>query len=547
MKFANFLTLLASSGVRADVELGPPCATVSNSGDDVDGSAIVIYSGEEVDNMRRSDKYKQYNNNIKHLEVYQTCQLETFNRNRFEQHLANFTSYDHNRLDITLGKLVLDKISSFKCHCDETISTTSSTTPNSTPDPDVSTCSKDFYSGTIPKFWYDGSEKRCPSPTCYSNTLARLDLWNKNGQVGFLYQVRVPESLTSTNSWTVGLQMSITHGTCQFWGPSTFQVGSRPSGEMIYLIRSDEIGTPNTLRGSAMLENGDFFFYCDQMSIHPQVHAYFWDEELDHFHATCINSNPLRSIEAERILKKSNKSSFVETTKFKGEFPVSGGPTGRGTPKISIFDEPELRSVLSPNLLRRYSHMESMINFIDSQSNITRYWTYGCWCFQMDNVDKTCKHHKDCYACVKADAGESSSCVPEETGYKFRAFYDSVTGKPEIECQNRPGSCRRNTCECDKALAMGLDPASSSDDGWNSAHHAFYGGFDSRTKCLGRMNTNHGSPNHFKQCCGEFPNRFPMRFANDGSGNQCCAGSKIYDSSIKECCSDGSVNAIGSC
>lgn len=64
--------------------------------------------------------------------------------------------------------------------------------------------------------------------------------------------------------------MSITHGTCQFWGPSTFQVGSRPSGEMIYLIRSDEIGTPNTLRGSAMLENGDFFFYCDQMSINPQ-------------------------------------------------------------------------------------------------------------------------------------------------------------------------------------------------------------------------------------------------------------------------------------
>lgn len=58
MKFASFLALIASSGVRADVELGTPCATVSNNGDDIDGSAIVIYSGEEVDNMRRSDKYK---------------------------------------------------------------------------------------------------------------------------------------------------------------------------------------------------------------------------------------------------------------------------------------------------------------------------------------------------------------------------------------------------------------------------------------------------------------------------------------------------------
>ena len=85
--------------------------------------------------MRRSDKYKQYNNNIKHLEVYQTCNLVTFNRNRFEQHLANFTSYDHNRLDISLGRLVLDKISSFKCNCDDTITTT-------TKGPDVSTPGK---------------------------------------------------------------------------------------------------------------------------------------------------------------------------------------------------------------------------------------------------------------------------------------------------------------------------------------------------------------------------------------------------------------------
>ena len=148
--------------------------------------------------------------------------------------------------------------------------------------------------------------------------------------MGFLYQVRVPQILTNSNSWTVGIQMSITHGTCQFWGPSTFQVGSRPTGEMIYLIRSDEVSTPNTLRGSAMLESGDFFFYCDHMANTPQgkisncslfnlflVHTFFWDVELTHHHATCINSSPLRSIESERILKKSNKKTFNETTKYK--------------------------------------------------------------------------------------------------------------------------------------------------------------------------------------------------------------------------------------
>ena len=64
---------------------------------------------------------------------------------------------------------------------------------------------------------------------------------------------------------------------------------------------------------------------------------------------------------------------------------------------------------MSADLLRKYKHMESMIQFYDqvkklfwlnstltkqsckniinndikSLNNITKYWTYGCWCFQM--------------------------------------------------------------------------------------------------------------------------------------------------------------------
>ena len=41
---------------------------------------------------------------------------------------------------------------------------------------------------------------------------------------------------------------------------------------------------------------------------------------------------------------------------------------------------------LQPNVLRRYKHLEKLIGFYDdSLSNITKYWTYGCWCFQMGN------------------------------------------------------------------------------------------------------------------------------------------------------------------
>jgi hypothetical protein len=33
---------------------------------------------------------------------------------------------------------------------------------------------------------------------------------------------------------------------------------------------------------------------------------------------------------------------------------------------------------------RKYRNLEKMMTFIDTSSNnITRYWVYGCWCFQM--------------------------------------------------------------------------------------------------------------------------------------------------------------------
>merc|ERR550534_830488 len=197
------------------------------------------------------------------------------------------------------------------------------------------------------------------------------------------------------------------------------------------------------------------------------------------------------------------------------------------------------------------------MTFIDTSSNnITRYWVYGCWCFQMgdypmrkgvgapqDNVDKTCKQHKECYRCAKMDHGQE--CVPEETGYRHKGAYDKVTGEAYIQCKDPVGSCKRQICECDKAMATGLEPASSGEDGWNPAHHAFYGGFDSRTKCLRSVKPG-GSKDHKVQCCGTGGQRLPYKFNSDGSGHQCC-GSKIYNADIQECCRNDFVSSIGSC
>lgn len=204
--------------------------------------------------------------------------------------------------------------------------------------------------------------------------------------------------------------------------------------------------------------------------------------------------------------------------------------------------------------------MESMIQFYDQKlDNITMYWTYGCWCFQMgdyplrigngspvDGVDKHCKKQKECYKCAKKDAQEQHDevCLPEETKYKFNAAFDPVTGEPYVECLNPVGSCKRNICECDKQFAAQLpEAAADPDDGWSAVHHAHYGGFDARNSCLRKLN----NPNHETKlvCCGDYPERYMYRVMKDGTGKQCCA-STLFNTDTHECCGNNVVSR-GSC
>ena len=100
---------------------------------------------------------------------------------------------------------------------------------------------------------------------------------------------------------------------------------------------------------------------------------------------------------------------------------------------------------------------------------------------------------------------------------------DSVTGLSYIECskfhswkccffllanfkENAVGSCERNICECDKAFANKLpNAAADPEDGWSEAHHAHYGGFDSRNQCMRKLTP--GGNDKELVCCGEYPDR----------------------------------------
>ena len=98
----------------------------------------------------------------------------------------------------------------------------------------------------------------------------------------------------------------------------------------------------------------------------------------------------------------------------------------------------------------------------------------------LDNIDRACFDFKQCYHCLKEQdhlgniPTESGKCIGEEVEYAYNLNVDDQTGEKSIECTNRPGTCARNICECDKKLAEQLSKYESE---WDESLHEFKGEF----------------------------------------------------------------------
>ena len=104
-------------------------------------------------------------------------------------------------------------------------------------------------------------------------------------------------------------------------------------------------------------------------------------------------------------------------------------------------------------------------------------------------------------------------CRGEDIGYRADLVEDA-NGNKSIVCTNKPGECRRNICECDKALAEKL---ASEEDNWDESKHEIKGGFDREASCFKPVGG--GSP--FVECCGD---NFDFPFNQPRRENQCCVG-----------------------
>lgn len=145
--------------------------------------------------------------------------------------------------------------------------------------------------------------------------------------------------------------------------------------------------------------------------------------------------------------------------------------------------------------IKRFLQLKYAIMFLQKTKSIGRYCFYGCWCLPngaadlglgtgppMDDIDRSCREFATCYNCLyNQEIG--GACNEDNPGrYVIRGRTDPVTDKKTLYCMNAPGTCQRNRCECDRALAMKLGEFQ---DQWRPDYHRRRGNppFDADAYC----------------------------------------------------------------
>jgi len=191
------------------------------------------------------------------------------------------------------------------------------------------------------------------------------------------------------------------------------------------------------------------------------------------------------------------------------------------------------REVATEPEIRKFRQLKALVLWLQNEPKFGKYCYYGCYCLPegshdiasggygkpLDEIDQACFDFKQCYKCLLDEhKDEEKACAGEEFGYRAKLDRDS-DGNNIIQCTNKPGSCRYNICQCDKALAEKLGKHQST---WNESYHTVKGGFERDQHCFAGQGGNH----KFEECCGN-KNTFP--FNQPRRDHQCCDGVQAKD------------------
>jgi len=131
-------------------------------------------------------------------------------------------------------------------------------------------------------------------------------------------------------------------------------------------------------------------------------------------------------------------------------------------------------------------------------------------------LDASCRAYQECIKCAMEEHGDKCFEYDDWWGYGYK--YDIVD--QEVQCLNKPKTCRRSICECDKMFAkMQADHFDEYDESLS-----LLGGFEPQDQCV--RTGGKGNPG----CCG-------------GDGNPFY----VYNKNVKECCANGTVALQGNC
>uniref|UniRef100_R4G2Z5 PLA2-Hop-6 n=1 Tax=Hoplocephalus bungaroides TaxID=83403 RepID=R4G2Z5_9SAUR len=90
------------------------------------------------------------------------------------------------------------------------------------------------------------------------------------------------------------------------------------------------------------------------------------------------------------------------------------------------------------------------------------YMDYGCYCSSggsgtpVDELDRCCKTHEDCYTNIG-----TSKCNPKSQIYTWQCGSDGP------HCDDSKTGCERSVCECDAAAAKCFAKAPYNQENWN--------------------------------------------------------------------------------
>lgn len=220
---------------------------------------------------------------------------------------------------------------------------------------------------------------------------------------------------------------------------------------------------------------------------------------------------------------------------------------------------------------------------------------WGCWCYfgsddpndgeykgrgepVDDYLDVACRDLRLAYDCMIIDEDENGEvCVPWEENYNSGLVFGLNSVEKMCSKHNNPESCAYKACTVEGSFVikifdfvftegLSIDASFSHDNGFNvdekctvkepkhehENHPDLFRGVTDfpattpRNNRQMRMINNHVlQANHLeKQCCGEYPNRFPFKPLK--GFHDCCDG-KVFETRERECCTDGSLKNSGTC